>query len=337
MTRREIHGWFAERRKRVAAEKKREELERAEQEEDDDDAEDNKVVLCEKDEQELAEEKQDDEESSETNQQVKEDMSGTAPKVNPIKINLKMLKVTEANGKGEMEGSPQPEMTKVPSPVPQTSTPPPPPPPLPSHTSYRGKKTPEQLHLLKQAFARTHWPSTPQYNELIDKTGLPRPEVVRWFGDCRYVLKTSQLKWLESYQSIVDAEDFQKGNITILQEHLNLYGNLVENQLEEIARSSGLSEELVRKWFTKQTKAHPLSEDRKSEEMELSPCTTKGKAALKSLQQDDGDEKGEPMELTATDLSKDQASKMITGDVSTSSEPECDESGRVRDHEPASE
>ncbi|KAM9444730.1 zinc fingers and homeoboxes protein 3 [Clarias gariepinus] len=327
MTRREIHGWFAERRKRVAAEKKKEELERAEQEEDDDDDEDNEVVVGEKDKQKLAEEKHDDEESSETNQQVKEDMSGTAPKVNPIKINLKMLKVTEANGKGEMEGSPQPEMTKVPSPVSQTSTPPPPSlPPPPSQTSNRGKKTPEQLHLLKQAFARTHWPSSPQYNELIAKTGLPRPEVVRWFGDCRYVLKNGQLKWLESYQSIVDEEDFQKGNITILQEHLNLYGNLVENQLEEMAKSSGLSEDLVRKWFAKQTKAHPLSEDRKSEDVELPPCTTKGKAALKSLQQDDEDEKGEPMELTATDLSKDQAPKKITGeDVSTSDEPECDE------------
>ncbi|MCJ8741344.1 hypothetical protein PDJAM_G00069580 [Pangasius djambal] len=324
MTRREIHGWFAERRRRVAAEKKKEELERAEREEEEEE-EDEEEVVGEKDKNETAEEKQDDEESSETNQQVKEDVSGTAPKVNPIKINLKMLKVTEANGKGEMEGSPQPETTKVPSPVSQTSTPPPPPPP-PSQTPNRGKKTPEQLHLLKQAFARTHWPSSPQYNELIAKTGLPRPEVVRWFGDCRYVLKNGQLKWLESYQSIVEEEDFQKGNIIVLQEHLNAYGNLVENQLEELAKSSGLTEELVRKWFAKQAKAHPLSEDRKSEEVEPSSCITKGKAALKSLHRDEGDVKGEPMEVTVTDLSIDQtATKTTEEDVSTSDEPECDE------------
>ncbi|GAA6084870.1 zinc fingers and homeoboxes protein 3 [Tachysurus ichikawai] len=313
MTRREIHGWFAERRKRVAAEKKKEELERAEREEE----EDVEEGVGEKDKNKSAEEKQEEEESSESNQQVKEDASGTAPKVNPIKINLKMLKVTEANGKGEMEGSPQPEATKVPSPVSQTPTPPP-----PSQSSNRGKKTPEQLHLLKQAFARTHWPSSPQYNELIAKTGLPRPEVVRWFGDCRYVLKNGQLKWLESYQSIVEEEDLQKGNITVLQNHLNAFGNLVENQLEELAKSSGLSEELVRKWFAKQTKAHPLSEDRKSEEVEPSPSTTKGKPALKSLQQDEGDMKGEPIELTVTDLSKDQTTKKPTGeDISTSDEP----------------
>lgn len=318
MTRREIHGWFSERRRRVAAEKKKEELERAEREEEEEE-EGEEEGVSEKAKNEMAEEKQDDEELLETSQQVKEDMSGTEPKVNPIKINLKMLKVTEANGKGEMEGSPQPETTIVPSPVSQTSTPPPPPPP--SQTSNRGKKTPEQLHLLKQAFARTHWPSSPQYNELIAKTGLPRPEVVRWFGDCRYVLKNGQLKWLESYQSIVEEEDFQKGDVTVLQEHLNAYGNLVENQLEELAKSSGLNEELVRKWFTKQTKAHPLS-DRKSEDVEPSPCTTTGNDALKSLQQDEGDVKGEPMELTVTDLIKDQTTKKATGeDVSTSDEP----------------
>ncbi|XP_060793141.1 zinc fingers and homeoboxes protein 3 [Neoarius graeffei] len=316
MTRREIHGWFAERRRRVAAEKKKEELERAEREEEEEEEE----AVGEKDKNETAEEKQDNEESSETSQQVKEDASGTAPKVNPIKINLKMLKVTEANGKGEMEGSPQPEMTKVPSPVSQTSTPPPP--PQSSQTPNRGKKTPEQLHLLKQAFARTHRPSSPQYNELIAKTGLPRPEVVRWFGDCRYVLKNGQLKWLESYQAIVEEEDFQKGNISVLQEHFSTYGNLVEMQLEELARSSGLSEELVRKWFAKQTKAHPLPEDRKSEDVESSPCTTKGKAALKSLQQDEGDVKGEPMELTVTDLSTAPTTNKTTGeDKSTSDEP----------------
>ncbi|KAF7695824.1 zinc fingers and homeoboxes protein 3 [Silurus meridionalis] len=326
MTRREIHGWFADRRKRVAAEKKKEELERAEREEVEEEEEAEEELpakaVGEKDKIEPAEEKQGDEESLETNQQVKEDISGTAPKVNPIKINLKMLKVTEANGKGEMEGSPQPETTKVPSPVSQTSTPTPPPPP---QTPNRGKKTPEQLHLLKQAFARTHWPSSPQYNELIAKTGLPRPEVVRWFGDCRYVLKNGQLKWLESYQSMVEEEDFKKGNITVLQEHLNLYGDLVENQLEELAQSGGLSEELVRKWFAKQMKAHPLSEDKKSEDVEPSTCTTQGKAALKSLQE--GDVKGEPMKLTVTDLGSDETTKKTTGeDVSTSDEqPECDE------------
>ncbi|KAL7864530.1 hypothetical protein AOLI_G00159500 [Acnodon oligacanthus] len=329
MTRREIHGWFADRRRRVAAEKKKEELERAEREDEDDEDEEKEKEegdgeVSEKGkkdvEKEVADIKEDTEESlSETGQQIKdekqkEDASGTAPKVNPIKINLKMLKVTESNGKGEMEGSPQPETTKVPPPASQTSTLPSQPP----QTAYRGKKTPEQLHLLKQAFARTHWPSSPLYNELIAKTGLPRPEVVRWFGDCRYVLKNGQLKWLESYQSMVDEEDFQKGNITMLQEHLNTNGKLVENQLEELAKSSGVSEELVRRWFTRQTKAALPSEQAKSEdaeamEMKPTPSAAKGKTNLKSVQQDVGDVKDEQMEQSVTNLtSKDQTTKKTT-------------------------
>ncbi|KTF84821.1 hypothetical protein cypCar_00040264 [Cyprinus carpio] len=229
MTRREIHGWFAERRKRVAAEKKKEEAERAERE--DNDAEEHGI----KKEKSSNEETHEAEDSSKETQQEdqQKDESGTEPKVNPIKINLKMLKVTESNGKGEPEGSQLNEATKVAQSLSQTA--------VPQTSPYRGKKTPEQLHLLKQVFARTHWPSSPQYNDLITKTGLSRPEVVRWFGDCRYVLKNGQLKWLESYQTMVDEEDFQKANISILKEHLDKHGKLDETKLEEIVKSSGLA------------------------------------------------------------------------------------------------
>ncbi|XP_072553485.1 zinc fingers and homeoboxes protein 3 [Salminus brasiliensis] len=321
MTRREIHGWFADRRRRVAAEKKKEELERAEREEDDNEEEEEEEEKKageegEKGKEEAAEGKDDAEEPlSETQQQGRDDSPGTEPKVNPIKINLKMLKVTESNGKGELEGSPQPETNKVPPSAPQTSTPPPSQPP---HTAYRGKKTPEQLHLLKQAFARTHWPSSPLYNELIAKTGLPRPEVVRWFGDCRYVLKNGQLKWLESYQSMVDEEDFQKGDLSALQEHFTACGKLVENQLEELVKSSGLSEELVRRWFTRQTKASeegPKSEDAEAVEVKASPSAAKGKAALPSAQRDE-EVKEEQMEQSVTNVpSKDQTTKATTGEA----------------------
>lgn len=315
MTRREIHGWFSERRRKVAAEKKKEELERAEKEEEEDGEEEKEEgKVGEKRTKDVADINEDSKESlSEMLDQVKDekqrdDTSGNEPKVNPIKINLKMLKVTEANGKGEMEGSPPPETTKAPPPASQTPTPP----SQPSQTSYRGKKTPEQLHLLKQAFARTHWPSSPLYNELITKTGLPRPEVVRWFGDCRYVLKNGQLKWLESYQSMVDEEDFQKGDISVLQEHLKANGKLVENQLEDLAKSSNLSEELVRRWFTRQAKVPPASEDGKSEDSEAtekSSSAAKGKPASK-LTQDEGDVKEEPMEQKVISLtSKDQTTK----------------------------
>ncbi|XP_067384650.1 zinc fingers and homeoboxes protein 3 isoform X2 [Channa argus] len=240
MTRREIHGWFAERRKRVAAEKKKEEAERAMREEEDE-------MEAEGDER----------------QREESGLSGEL-KVNPIKINLKMLKVTEANGKAEGEESDSPSLqlqascTPASSPVTtpsstskpsQTSTPT----AKPSHslkpTAIRGKKTPEQLHLLKQVYARTQWPSAAQYDELISATGLPRPEVVRWFGDSRYVQKNGQLKWLEAYQSMALEEDLQKGNTQILQDHLDVHGRLEESQLQELAQSSGLTADLVQHWF----------------------------------------------------------------------------------------
>ncbi|KAM4570798.1 zinc fingers and homeoboxes protein 3 [Fundulus diaphanus] len=236
MTRREIHGWFAEKRKRVAAEKKKEEAERAP--------------------------KEDEEMEVDGEERQKDDGSGE-PKVNPIKINLKMLKVTEASGKAEGEApsntalQSQPGSAPASSPSPSSSTKPPQaatPAPKTSHspkpTAARGKKTAEQLHLLKQVYARTQWPSATQYDELISGTGLPRPEVVRWFGDSRYVQKNGQLKWLEEYQNMALEEELQKENATILQDHLKANGSLEDPQLKELAEKTGLTSDLVRHWFS---------------------------------------------------------------------------------------
>lgn len=281
MTRREIHGWFAERRRRVAAEKKKEEAEKAEREDDDTvGEEEGDGIKKEKTSNEETHEAEDSSIETQVKEEKLRDETGTEPKVNPIKINLKMLKVTESNGKGEPEGSQLIEATKMPQSISQTSP-------------YRGKKTPEQLHLLKQVFARTHWPSSPQYNELIAKTGLPRPEVVRWFGDCRYVLKNGQLKWLESYQTMVDEEDFQKASISVLKEHLDTHGKLDETKLEEIAKSSGLGEESIRRWFANKTPL--LLEERNSENtgsvMTGSSSATPTEAALMSQNPDHEDVK----------------------------------------------
>lgn len=227
MTRREIHGWFAEKRKRVAAEKKKEEAERA---------------------------PKDDEEETEADadERQRDDGSGE-PKVNPIKINLKMLKVTEASAKTEGEGSsnttPQSQPVSTPassqSPASSTTTKPSQPAtptPKTSHspkpTMVRGKKTAEQLHLLKQVYARTQWPSAAQYDELISGTGLPRPEVVRWFGDSRYVQKNGQLKWLEEYQNMALEEELQREGSKILQDHLEARGRLDDPQVRIAAKLS---------------------------------------------------------------------------------------------------
>uniref|UniRef100_A0A8C3MCI0 Zinc fingers and homeoboxes protein 1 n=1 Tax=Geospiza parvula TaxID=87175 RepID=A0A8C3MCI0_GEOPR len=70
-----------------------------------------------------------------------------------------------------------------------------------STSSKIGKKSPEQLHLLKSSFVRTQWPSPQEYNKLAEETGLPRSEIVSWFGDTRYAWKNGGLKWYYYYQS----------------------------------------------------------------------------------------------------------------------------------------
>lgn len=299
MTRREIHGWFAERRKRMAAEKKKEEAKRA---------------LREEEEEEM---------DVDGEERQKEDGSGEL-KVNPIKINLKMLKVTEANGKPEGEGLDSPSIplqsssTPASSPGPTPSSTPKPSQssaltPKPSHspkpTSVRGKKTAEQLHLLKQVYARTQWPSASQYDELISATGLPRPEVVRWFGDCRYVQKNGQLKWLEAYQNMALEEDLQKGNTQILQAHLDVRGSQEESQLQELAQASGLTADLVRHWFSTKASlpqmeqtgaAHTTGPRPVAPGAATEPCTT-GSSPLEPQTEGGKEEKMEESEFGVTE------------------------------------
>ncbi|XP_035239247.1 zinc fingers and homeoboxes protein 3 [Anguilla anguilla] len=232
MTRREIDGWFSERRKKAAAEKKKEEAEKAE--EDD---------LVEKD----VEEKHSVEDPSQTSSQQdikdekhKDEASCTTPKVSPIKINLKMLKVTESNGKTESEST---QPAQVESPI----TPP------PSTSSSQEKNSPDPFHLLKKFFVRARWPTSAQHDDLAAKTGLPRAEVVRWFGDARYGHKNGQLKWLESYQQMgEEREDHKKDETKVLKAHLSLHGKLDEEHVKGLVESSGLSEEQVRRWFATQ-------------------------------------------------------------------------------------
>ncbi|XP_019724033.1 zinc fingers and homeoboxes protein 3 [Hippocampus comes] len=216
MTRREIHNWFTERRKKAAAaERRKEEAGRASGSGTEADGEEGQ----------------------------NDDASGEL-KVNPIKINLKMLKVTEANGKLEDEpadslgGSAQSGASTNLAAMPGGKA-----------AVLRGKKTAEQLHLLKRVYARTQWPSATQYDELISGTGLPRPDVVRWFGDCRYMQKNSQLKWLEAYQNTALDEDLHQDNERFLQAHLDSRGGQEESQLQELAKVTGLTTDLVRYWF----------------------------------------------------------------------------------------
>ncbi|XP_071191251.1 zinc fingers and homeoboxes protein 3-like [Salvelinus alpinus] len=123
-------------------------------------------------------------------------------KVDPIKINLQRSMVSDPASKPGSEAFP-PEL-KSETHISDLSH--------PSFSAPWGKKTPRQVHLLRQAFTSTRWPSSQESEELSIMTGLPKPEVVRWFSDSRYIHKNSQLKWLEGYQCLPAEGEEGKGH-----------------------------------------------------------------------------------------------------------------------------
>ncbi|XP_036389995.1 zinc fingers and homeoboxes protein 3 [Megalops cyprinoides] len=303
MTRREIDGWFSERRKKVAAEKKREEAERAEEDSDD---------VTEKDADAKCNTQDPSQATSLNQNQVKEekqkeDAPGSKPKVSPIKINLKMLKVTESNGKTESEIS---HASQAGSPT----TPPP-------STSSHGKKTPDPFHSLKQFFTHTMWPTSQEYDELAAKSGMPRAEVVGWFGDSRYAHKNGQLKWLESYQQMAEEEkELEETKTEVLKAHLLLHGKLEEEQVKGLAESSGLSEEDVRRWFV--TRAPTLSESERAEGAGSVDSAAPPPVAAATLHQDQRVK--EPTEQTAGSLVSSKERTLATDAQSASTKQGTD-------------
>ncbi|XP_029437881.1 homeobox and leucine zipper protein Homez [Rhinatrema bivittatum] len=63
----------------------------------------------------------------------------------------------------------------------------------------RQRKTKEQLAILKSFFLQCQWARREDYCKLEELTGLPRPEIIQWFGDTRYALKHGQLKWFRDH------------------------------------------------------------------------------------------------------------------------------------------
>lgn len=106
-------------------------------------------------------------------------------KTDPIKMNFRRLKMTERETTSETVHEEHKSETEMSA---------------PSFAPLWGNKTPQQLHILRQTFSSTRWPSSVQYEELSIQTGLPKSEVVRWFSDSRYSHKNGQLRWLETYQ-----------------------------------------------------------------------------------------------------------------------------------------
>ncbi|KAG9486925.1 hypothetical protein GDO78_007014 [Eleutherodactylus coqui] len=59
----------------------------------------------------------------------------------------------------------------------------------------RQRKTKEQLAILKSFFLQCQWARREDYKQLEEITGLPRSDIIQWFGDTRYALKHGQLRW----------------------------------------------------------------------------------------------------------------------------------------------
>nr|XP_048296889.1 zinc fingers and homeoboxes protein 3 isoform X2 [Myodes glareolus] len=224
MTRREIDGWFSERRKKVNAEETKKTDGQVPQEEE--------GAENEGGDEELASELRVPGENGSPEMFLSHTLAER--KVSPIKINLKNLRVTEASGKNELPGLGvcEPEEDGLNKLVEQP----------PGKVSY--KKTAQQRHLLRQLFVQTQWPSNQDYDSIMAQTGLPRPEVVRWFGDSRYALKNGQLKWYEDYKRgnfppglLIIAP----GNRELLQDYYMTHKMLCEEDLQTLCDKTQMS------------------------------------------------------------------------------------------------
>uniref|UniRef100_A0A8D0BGU2 Zinc fingers and homeoboxes 3 n=1 Tax=Salvator merianae TaxID=96440 RepID=A0A8D0BGU2_SALMN len=227
MTRREIDSWFSERRKKQTIK----EAEQQVNEIEDDSVEE--------------EDSSDDLKASSENGSLDAASSSRMSherKVTPIKINLKNFKVTESNDKRGLSGLPadvQRDRSSYRTPV--------------SQKPKAGfKKSAEQRHLLKQLFVQTQRPTNEQYDQICSQTGLPRSEIIRWFGDSRYGFKNGNLRWYENYKHGI----FPKGLgipsevvHVVLQDYFQKYKTLSEADLPDLCEQTQMTSTEIRQWF----------------------------------------------------------------------------------------
>ncbi|XP_077415251.1 homeobox and leucine zipper encoding a [Vanacampus margaritifer] len=149
----------------------------------------------------------------------------------------------------------------------------------------RPRKTKEQLALLKQHFLRCQWPKSEDYTELVKITGLPRADVIQWFGDTRYAVKNGQLRWVkgvrDKFLAELAAQQNNAGlangsgtsprvggsrkrksqvngtcagspNVQPLVNYFLSTGSLNEKDLDILCKKSKMSYQQVRDWFSAQ-------------------------------------------------------------------------------------
>lgn len=153
----------------------------------------------------------------------------------------------------------------------------------------RPRKTKEQLDVLKQHFLSCQWPKSEDYTQLVELTGLPRTDVIQWFGDTRYAVKNGQLRWVQGVREQFLAELAMQQNgsgvsnsngssgtsrsgggrkrkpqiiattaptsiadspdISPLEVYYRLNGALQEKDLDSLCKKSRMSYQQVRDWF----------------------------------------------------------------------------------------
>ncbi|XP_053570231.1 zinc fingers and homeoboxes protein 3 isoform X2 [Bombina bombina] len=219
MTRREIDCWFSEKRKKLAEEIKNEVNVQSEREDDDDTGD------------ELKEETYVGLSNAEHNSPTY-----TERKVNPIKINLKDLRVTESNDSIDTLDDDTSFDNEADNSILSTSK-----------NKQNWKKTAQQRDILKQMFIHTQWPSNDVYDDLVIKTGLPRIDIVRWFGDCRYSYKNGHLKWYSRYKKSAEAAKAQ--SIQTLINYQKQHQMLCEEDIEDLCESTSMTADEVKAWF----------------------------------------------------------------------------------------
>ncbi|XP_052047438.1 homeobox and leucine zipper protein Homez [Apodemus sylvaticus] len=142
------------------------------------------------------------------------------------------------------------------------------------HQRKTKRKTKEQLAILKSFFLQCQWARREDYHKLEQITGLPRPEIIQWFGDTRYALKHGQLKWFRD-NAVLGTPSFQDPaiptpsthplkewaktpplpapspppDIRPLESYLTVHQQLQEADVLRLSQASRLSTQQVLDWF----------------------------------------------------------------------------------------
>ncbi|XP_075772905.1 homeobox and leucine zipper protein Homez isoform X2 [Pelodiscus sinensis] len=111
------------------------------------------------------------------------------------------------------------------------------------------RKTKEQLAVLKSFFLRCQWARREDYQWLEQITGLPRAEIIQWFGDTRYALKHGHLRWFWDNSVPVAPEPGPRTDTGPLERYWAARQQLREDDLPALSRESGMETQQVLNWF----------------------------------------------------------------------------------------